>query len=82
MSKMVDVKGSIEYFRRRSIHQDLADTLNTTRVTITRTLKQLEDRGSIHRLTKNQIFIASAAESGFDAPLHLAATGDRFSAHR
>ena len=38
-------------------HQDLAETLSTTRVTITRSLGQLEDRGLIHRLPKYQMFI-------------------------
>jgi CRP-like cAMP-binding protein len=42
-------------------HQDLAETLSTTRVTITRSLRQLEERGSIQRLEKGQTLIIRSA---------------------
>jgi CRP-like cAMP-binding protein len=38
-------------------HQDLAETLSTTRVTITRCLRNLEARGCIRRLSKCQTWI-------------------------
>ena len=42
-------------------HQDLAETLSTTRVTITRSLRQLENRGLICRLPKCQMLIVRGA---------------------
>ena len=42
-------------------HQCLAETLSTTRVTITRSLRQLEDRGLIRRLPKCQMLISKSA---------------------
>lgn len=39
----------------RLTHQDIAELLNTTRVTITRTLKQLEQQGLIQRLERNLV---------------------------
>jgi CRP-like cAMP-binding protein len=38
-------------------HQDMAEILGLTRVTITRTLKHLEEQGSIERLPLNQILL-------------------------
>jgi CRP-like cAMP-binding protein len=43
-------------------HQDLADVLGTTRVTITRSLQQLEERGAICRQLKCQIFVNCMAK--------------------
>jgi CRP-like cAMP-binding protein len=40
-------------------HQDLAETLSTTRVTITRCLRNLEQRGCIRRLSKCHTWIGS-----------------------
>ena len=52
-------------------HQDLAETLSTTRVTITRSLGQLEDRGLICRLPKCQMFIDRSAYAVDSAPRRL-----------
>ena len=52
-------------------HQDLAETLSTTRVTITRSLGQLEDRGLICRLPKSQMFIDRSAYAVDSAPRRL-----------
>ncbi|MDX2098746.1 MAG: Crp/Fnr family transcriptional regulator [Leptolyngbyaceae cyanobacterium bins.59] len=41
----------------RLTHQDLADLLGTTRVTITRILNQLEQQGTIRRLSRQQILL-------------------------
>jgi CRP-like cAMP-binding protein len=41
----------------RLTHQDLAELLGSTRVTITRLLNQLEQQGSIHRLPHKQILV-------------------------
>lgn len=41
----------------RITHQDLAEMLGTTRVTITRVLKQFEEQGMIQRLTPRQIVL-------------------------
>ena len=41
----------------RMTHQDLADMLGSTRVTITRTLSQLEQQGLIERLSLHQIIL-------------------------
>jgi CRP-like cAMP-binding protein len=41
----------------RLSHQDLADFLATTRVTVTRSLKQLEEQGFIERLPWQQIIL-------------------------
>ncbi|WP_017318651.1 Crp/Fnr family transcriptional regulator [Mastigocladopsis repens] len=41
----------------RLTHQDLADMLNSTRVTITRILTQLEEQGLIHRLPLHRIVL-------------------------
>lgn len=41
----------------RLTHQDIADTLGTTRVTITRTLSQLEQQGAIKRLSLHRIIV-------------------------
>jgi CRP-like cAMP-binding protein len=38
-------------------HQDLADALSTSRVTITRSMSQLERQGAIHHLGKHRLFI-------------------------
>jgi CRP-like cAMP-binding protein len=44
----------------RITHQDLAELAGTTRVTITRTLGQLETRGLIHRLPLGRIVLREA----------------------
>jgi hypothetical protein len=41
----------------RLTHQDIAEILNTTRVTITRTLSQLEQQGLIQRLPLHRIVV-------------------------
>ncbi|MBW4632486.1 MAG: Crp/Fnr family transcriptional regulator [Iphinoe sp. HA4291-MV1] len=41
----------------RLTHQDIADMLNSTRVTITRVLTQLEEQGLIHRLPLHRIVL-------------------------
>jgi CRP-like cAMP-binding protein len=41
----------------RLTHQDIADLLNSTRVTITRILTQLEEQGLIHRLPLHRIVL-------------------------
>ncbi|KAF3883915.1 MULTISPECIES: Crp/Fnr family transcriptional regulator [Nostocales] len=41
----------------RLTHQDIADMLNSTRVTITRILTQLEEQGLIHRLPLHRIVL-------------------------
>lgn len=41
----------------RLTHQDIADLLNSTRVTITRALTQLEAQGLIHRLSLHRIVL-------------------------
>ena len=41
-------------------HQDLAETLNTSRVTITRSMGQLERQGLIRQLTNHRLSIDSA----------------------
>ncbi len=52
-------------------HQDLAETLSTTRVTITRCLGQLENRGLIRRLEKCQMFIDRSAYAVDSCPHKL-----------
>ncbi|WP_310483220.1 Crp/Fnr family transcriptional regulator [Chamaesiphon sp. VAR_48_metabat_403] len=42
-------------------HQDLADALSTTRVTITRSLKDLERQGTILHLSNRRLFIVRGA---------------------
>lgn len=42
-------------------HQDLAETLNTTRVTMTRSMNQLEHQGTIRHLANRQLFIVRGA---------------------
>jgi CRP-like cAMP-binding protein len=42
-------------------HQDLADLLGTTRVTITRIITQLEQQGMINRLPRKQILVQAGA---------------------
>lgn len=41
----------------RLTHEDIADLLGSTRVTITRILKQLEEDGLIHRLRLHRIVL-------------------------
>ncbi len=41
----------------RLTHQDIADLLNSTRVTITRALTQLEAQGLIHRISLHRIVL-------------------------
>lgn len=41
----------------RLTHQDIADMINSTRVTITRILTQLEEQGLIHRLPLHRIVL-------------------------
>lgn len=41
----------------RLTHQDIAEILNSTRVTITRVLTNLEERGLIHRLPLHRIVL-------------------------
>ncbi|WP_102220090.1 Crp/Fnr family transcriptional regulator, partial [Fischerella thermalis] len=41
----------------RLTHQDIAELLNSTRVTITRVLTNLEERGLIHRLPLHRIVL-------------------------
>ncbi|MBD2775430.1 Crp/Fnr family transcriptional regulator [Iningainema tapete] len=41
----------------RLTHQDIADLLNTSRVTITRVLLNLEEQGLIHRMTLHRIVL-------------------------
>lgn len=50
-------------------HQDLAETLNTTRVTITRSMSQLERQGNIHHLANRRLFINRSAYSSLAEPL-------------
>jgi CRP-like cAMP-binding protein len=42
-------------------HQDLAELLGTTRVTITRIITQLEQQGMINRLPRKQILVQAGA---------------------
>lgn len=42
-------------------HQDLADLLGTTRVTVTRLISQLEQQGMINRLPHKQILVKEGA---------------------
>jgi hypothetical protein len=44
-------------------HQDLAEVLGTTRVTITRTMGKLESQGVIRHLTQRWLFIDRSARS-------------------
>jgi CRP-like cAMP-binding protein len=44
----------------RLTHQDLAELLGTTRVTVTRTLGEIEDRGLIDRLPLGRIILKEA----------------------
>jgi CRP-like cAMP-binding protein len=53
-------------------HQDLAETLNTTRVTITRSMGQLERQGTIGYLSNRRLFIDKSAHSFDLAPAHIA----------
>ncbi len=63
-------------------HQDLAETLNTTRVTITRSLKQLERQGTIRHLANRQLFIARSAYSSSEpAPQKLVENLTTFTSH-
>jgi CRP-like cAMP-binding protein len=50
-------------------HQDLAETLSTTRVTITRSMKQLERQGTIRHLANRRLFIDRSAYSSLAEPL-------------
>ena len=50
-------------------HQDIAETLSTTRVTITRSLKQLERQGTIRHLDNRRLFIDRSAYSSLAEPL-------------
>jgi CRP-like cAMP-binding protein len=52
-------------------HQDLAETLNTTRVTITRCMGQLERQGLIHHLTNRWLLIDKSACSSFASGLDI-----------
>jgi CRP-like cAMP-binding protein len=52
-------------------HQDLAETLNTTRVTITRSMGQLERQGTIRHLANRRLFIDKSAHSFDLVPTHL-----------
>lgn len=63
-------------------HQDLAETLNTTRVTITRSLKQLERQGTIRHLDRHRLFIDRSAYSSIDsAPQKLVENFTKFTSH-
>ncbi|AFY92234.1 Crp/Fnr family transcriptional regulator [Chamaesiphon minutus] len=44
-------------FKTFLTHQDLAETLNTTRVTITRSMRRLESQGTIRHLDNRRLFI-------------------------
>jgi CRP-like cAMP-binding protein len=44
----------------RLTHQDIAELLGTTRVTVTRVLKQFEQEGLIQRLTKGRMILREA----------------------
>lgn len=49
-------------------HQDLAEALCTTRVTITRSLKDLERQGTIRHLDNRRLFIDKSTSSQIDPP--------------
>ncbi|MCY7335480.1 MAG: Crp/Fnr family transcriptional regulator [Chamaesiphon sp.] len=69
-------------FKTFLTHQDLAETLNTTRVTITRSMKQLERQGTIRHLANRQLFIARSAYSSSDpAPQKLVENLTTFTSH-
>ncbi|WP_404790716.1 Crp/Fnr family transcriptional regulator [Altericista sp. CCNU0014] len=50
-----DIQGNL--INLRLTHQDLAELLGTTRVTVTRTLGQIEDQGLIKRLPLGRIIL-------------------------
>jgi CRP-like cAMP-binding protein len=53
-----DIQGNL--INLRLTHQDLAELLGTTRVTVTRTLGQIEDKGFIKRLPLGRIILKEA----------------------
>jgi CRP-like cAMP-binding protein len=58
-------------FKTFLTHQDLSETLNTTRVTITRSMRQLERQGRIRHLDDRWLFIARSAYSIEPVPPQL-----------
>jgi CRP-like cAMP-binding protein len=52
----------------RLTHQHLASTIGTTRVTVTRTLRRLQENGTI-RFDKNRHMVVSASQAKFISPI-------------